>query len=107
MCIRDSMKRGGLSLRELDRQLPPFAEAERMVPIRTPPARALGQFAGERAGEGVVVRGDRGVVLLRPRKNGGAIRVFAEAASWEIAEELCTDFTRRLESLLDKEGEIG
>lgn len=60
------MKRGGLSLRELDRQLPPFAEAERMVPIRTPPARALGQFAGERAGEGVVVRGDRGVVLLRP-----------------------------------------
>ena len=101
------MKRGGLSLRELDKRLPPFAEAERTVPIRTPPARALGQFAGERAGEGVVVRGDRGVVLLRPRKNGGAIRVFAEAASWEIAEELCTDFTRRLESLLDKEGEIG
>ena len=52
------------------------------------------------------MRGDRGVVLLRPRKNGREIRVFAEAANWETARELSADIARELTDLLDKDGKI-
>ena len=100
--LLDYMRRKGLNLTDLDNLLPQFAVDERMVQIDRPPARLLEGFAQERAGEGVVVRGEKGVVLLRPRKNGNAIRVFAEAASWETAQELCTDFSKQLDGLLDK-----
>ena len=98
------MKRHGFGLEELDRQLPGFAVEESAVKLDRPPARLLERFSQERAGEGVVVRGDRGVVLLRPRKNGREIRVFAEAANWETARELSADIARELTDLLDKDG---
>ena len=54
-----------------------------------------------------MIREEKGVVLLRPRKNGRAIRVFAEAASWEAAQELCVDFEKRLNERLRQEEERG
>ncbi|MEM1485637.1 sugar phosphate nucleotidyltransferase [Oscillospiraceae bacterium PP1C4] len=105
--LLDYMKRKSLTLDALDRLLPAFATQERAVPIDLPPAQLLDGLSDERAGEGIVVRENNGVILLRPRKNGNAIRVFAEAASWEIAQELCSDFTKRIGSLLDKKHQNG
>lgn len=100
--LLDYMKRKSLTLAQLDRMIPLFAVEERAVPIDLPPAQLLDGVFGERAGEGVLVRGEKGVVLLRPRKAGNAIRVFAEAASWEAAQELCADYSGILDGLLDK-----
>ena len=105
--LLDYLRRKGMDLADLDRILPPLAVEERSIPIEQSPAQLLEQFASERAGEGVVVRDEKGIVLLRPRKNGSAIRVFAEAASWETAQELCIDFSERLGLLLDKKDKKG
>ena len=105
--LLDYMRRHGISLRELDAMIPAFSTEEAVVQIDLPPARILAGLSPEQAGEGVLLRQDRGVVLLRPRKLGGAIRVFAEAANWETAKELCDDVSRRLSGLLDKEHEKG
>ena len=101
------LRRNRLDLAGLDRLLPGFSVEERTVEIDRAPARLLEQLHGERAGEGVLVRGEKGVALLRPRKNGSAIRVFAEAANWETAKELCADISGRLGRLLDKEEKKG
>ena len=86
--------------------LPPFSTGERTVPIQLPPSRLLDGL-GERAGEGVVIREEKGIVLLRPRKNGSAIRVFAEAANWEAAQELCVDFEKQLKERIRREEDRG
>lgn len=100
------LRKNQLSLAGLDRMLPPFSTGERTVPIQLPPSRLLDGL-GERAGEGVVIREEKGIVLLRPRKNGSAIRVFAEAASWEAAQELCVDFEKQLKERIRREEERG
>lgn len=100
------LRKNQLSLAGLDRMLPPFSTGERTVPIQLPPSRLLDGL-GERAGEGVVIREEKGIVLLRPRKNGSAIRVFAEAASWEAAQELCVDFEKQLKERIRREEDRG
>lgn len=102
IALLDFMRRKEMTLAQLDQMVPPLAVDHRTVEVNIPPAKLLETFTQERTGEGVVVRRESGVILLRPRKNGSAIRVFAEAANWETAQELCADITGELRALLDK-----
>lgn len=104
--LLSDMRRRGCTLAQVDSELPAFAVEQQEVAVSRSPAHILAGLSSERAGEGVLVRDRRGVVLLRARKNGEAIRLFAEAASWETARELCGELAGRLTDLLDNPSEI-
>lgn len=93
------LRRRKLTLAALERELPVFAVEEGEAVC---PAKSLSNLQGEAAGEGILLRGERGVVLLRPRKNGKSLRVLAEAANWETAKELCGDVVSRIQELSQK-----
>ena len=44
----------------------------------------------------------RGTVLVRPQKNRNALRLFVEAANFEIAQELCTDVIQKVQDLMGR-----
>lgn len=95
------LKRHNVTLSQLDGQLPVFVVEEQTVDIGIPPVRLLSQFPSEKTGEGILVRNDRGTVFMRSRKQGNAIRVFAEAVNAEVARELCFDFAKQLKETND------
>ncbi len=80
--------------------VPSFYTSERGLGVAGNPARLIRQFEPENAegvaGEGVVIRREEGTIFIRPGKAGRTIRVFAEAASSEIADELCSDMIDRI-----------
>ncbi len=81
----------GHTLAELLRPVPRMASVVRMIPCKGSPGRLLGQLALDRApeGEGLMVCRQEGLVRLRPTRRGDRIRIEAEAASSELADELC------------------
>lgn len=92
------------TLYELCRELPAFDGAVRVVTLEQNPCEVmsrLGQSASAGIGEGVVVPFGAGTVLVRPLKRGGGVRLVAEAASYEIARELCGGFEAFLKQLRD------
>ena len=48
---------------------------------------------------GLSVKSERGQVRICPCSDGKALRITAEAANEETAEELCSDFERRVNSI--------
>lgn len=93
------MRRKKLSLAALNAQLPAFESCEGSVAAAQPPGKLLEKLHGEIQDEGILLREDKGLVLLRPSKLGDKIRIFAEASNWETAGELCADVQTRLHSL--------
>lgn len=53
--------------------------------------------------EGVLVEDQRGVVLLKPLKRGDGVRILAEAASSETAQELCDSMEQLLRRAMQQE----
>lgn len=94
------MRRREMTLAALAEELPALAVREESVALTLPPGRVLSRLKGEQAGEGLLLVEDRGTVLVRARKSGRALRLFAEAASWETARELCADTAQRLKKLM-------
>lgn len=98
------LRRRGKTLGELDGEIPAFAVREADVVLTAPPARILDRLGGERQGEGILLQDDhRGVVLVRARKSGESLRLFAEAASWETAAELCADTAQKVKRMMGEE----
>lgn len=93
--LMDIMKRRGKTLAELIRELPEFAVSAHVFRCDGNPGKKIRETVPEAAGfgnaasEGVVFSDRQGRVILRPAGRGQSIRVIAEAASAEIAEELC------------------
>lgn len=94
------MRRRGITLSALAEEVPALAVREENLALTLPPGRILSRLKGARAGEGVLLEDPRGTVLVRSRKSGEALRLFAEASSWETAEELCADTVVRLKKLM-------
>lgn len=115
--ILEYLKRRGMSLLEMSSLLPGFAVAVKAVPCGGNPGNILRSFSGtgneKSAGktgtvfEGVVLTEKSGNVLLRPLKRGGGLRIMAEAADMEAADDLCYEFEKKLREndLLDRNGE--
>lgn len=93
------LKANGLRLRDAAAELPDFAVAVRSVPLAGNPGEILRAFAGDTpvgGGEGVLLSRRRGKVLLSPLKRGRGLRILAEAADMETADELCVDLQKEL-----------
>ena len=70
------------------------------------PAALIRGISGEQAGgigEGVLLREDRGVVLIKPMKKGRGLRILAEAVSTEVARELCQSTEELLLDAMQKQ----
>lgn len=98
------LKRRACSLRTLQSELPAFFTAQETIPISLPPGKLLPLIAGTSTGEGILQsHPGRGSVLVRPAKDGRALRLFAEAASWETAQELCAALTEKVRAYMQSE----
>ncbi|MFT8889323.1 MAG: sugar phosphate nucleotidyltransferase [Ethanoligenens sp.] len=109
--VRDGLQNGvrilgylqsnGLRLRDAVRSLPAFAVSVRSVSLAGNPGELLRAFAGEMpagVGEGVLLERQRGKVLLSPLKRGKGLRILAEAADMEAADELCFTLQKELQN---------
>ena len=97
----------GESLLALSQSAPRFATARGEVPLRSGRGRVMGRVlksdpAARAQGEGVRTRAGAGWVYLVPLSGRQALRVVAEAANLETAEELCALFERRVRALDEK-----
>lgn len=100
LILLTDMRRRGVALADLHREIPFFPMREMDLALPVPPGRILSRLEGERAGEGVLLREKgRGTVLVRSRKSGGALHLRAEAANWEIADELCAETIEKLKRI--------
>lgn len=94
------LKAHDLHLHDAARSLPTFAVAVRLVPLSGNPGEVLRAFAGKApagAGEGVLLERRQGKVLLSPLKQGKGLRILAEAADMETADELCLTLQKELQ----------
>jgi mannose-1-phosphate guanylyltransferase/phosphomannomutase len=102
MIILSVLKKKQCTLHELMQSVPDFAQAETKMQVGEQPAKYIHllekspQFKKSMQGGILLEEGD-GSVLVRP-SGGGSLRILAEAANLEIAEELCMRFDRLLKS---------
>ncbi len=102
------IKKTGKSLYELCDALPAFDGVTRIVPLSQNPCEVMRRIGGTGGhgtiGEGLVVPYKGGSVLVRPLKRGGGVRIFAEAANYEIARELCGGFENMIKGFEHDKG---
>lgn len=87
------------TIEELYNELPEFYIARKTFALHFPPSR-LAEFLGEEETEiqdpreGIIVRRERGKIMITPSKNGRSIKVIAEADTMEAAVEMCDGFEK-------------
>lgn len=94
---------GGLGA--LMKKYPSFDMEVRTLDTSINPAGLIRSINSQKSGqitEGVLLRGDKGIVLVKPLKRGTGIRIMAEAMSSETAAELCDD----IEKLINNAGNV-
>jgi len=93
----------GETLERLDRSAPAFASVRSEVPLRHGRGRVMDRLlAGEKEpgkGEGRRLKVGEGWVYLVPSSRRAALRIIAEAAELEAAEELCSFFEKKAREL--------
>lgn len=97
MLLHAARRAGGM--KKLLAQLPSYEVQTRTVETSDNPAGLIRGLEGGHTGritEGVVMRRENGIVLVRPLKRGTGIKIFAEAVSSEMALELCADMEKLL-----------
>lgn len=92
------LKQNDTTLSAFAAKLPPFALAVKAVELAGNPGRLLRGIGGGQEGpsEGVLLSVGQGKVLLSPLKRGTGLRIMAEAADMEAADELCARLEERL-----------
>lgn len=81
--------------------LPKFASRKRDIHISGGRAAVMRELSSEKERElsdGIRIRNGVGSVLIVPHKNTESLRVFAEAADAETAEEICDFYVKKLKS---------
>jgi mannose-1-phosphate guanylyltransferase/phosphomannomutase len=108
------LKAHNLKLYNFAASLPPFALAVKAVPVSGNPGNLLRRMSQtgakqQSSTEGVLLSRNGGKVLLSPLKRGVGLRIMAEAASMEAADELCAEFEKKLQNneILDIGGNNG
>jgi len=88
--LRMARRSGGV--KSLLEKLATFEVSVRTLQTQGNPAALLSGLGAEQSGgigEGVLVERSKGIVLIKPMKKGGALRILAEAVNAEVAKELC------------------
>lgn len=101
----DLVKKAG-GLHELLAASAEFDREERVVATEGNPAGIIRAINSEKAGtvtEGVLIRVDKGIALVKPLKRGTGIKIMAEAMSAETASELCDDIEKLLKDAIEQE----
>lgn len=94
---------------ELYNELPEFYIARKTFALQFPPSR-LAEFLGEEETEsqnpreGIVVKRERGKIMITPSKSGRAVNVIAEAETMEAAVEMCDGFESLISAAEKKSG---
>ncbi len=104
--ILSHMKQTGTTLARMAAGVPKFATVLRTVEVPETVAGAFSRLpdAREPAGEGMCIRSGGGVLYVIPDKRGRRMKLLAEAASSETAEELCAETAALLHGL-DTDGQ--
>ncbi len=93
----------GETLALLDHSIPRFATARGEVPLRSGRGRVMGRaletLSAAPQGEGARLKVGEGWVYLAPMSSRNALRIIAEAADMEAAEELCGIYEEKLREL--------
>lgn len=112
--VLEWMARTGRPLSELIDAIPEIRVLERSVPCpweaKGRVMRLLAQEQSDRVMEqidGLKLRHDRGWTLLLPDPGEPCYRIYAEADSWEVAEELAGLYARKVNELARREGATG
>gem|GEM_PF-2082764 len=87
----------GKSLARLSGELPDFYVSRRRIPLGVSPAELKSRLTGRQYdtdSEGISVNFDGGRVLLVPSRSGRSLRIFSEAASYEMSKELCGEIEK-------------
>lgn len=96
------LKKNSLALTDFSKRAPTISVAVRSVELRGNPGRLLrnisqgGMDCLHSPMEGVLIMKDAGSVLLSPMKSGAGLRILAEAADMEAAQELCAQAEKRV-----------
>lgn len=95
------LKERGMSLRQLLAELPDFSVARQVIEVDIRPSRlaellAAGGEEVTNAQEGLTLSRREGSLLITPTHSGKRLRLMAEAASMEAAEELCAEIGEKL-----------
>ena len=93
------------SLGAVMRRLPEFFVSERTVKTGRSPAwliREINPHNSPEITEGIIIDSNKGIVLVKPLKHGKGLRLIAEAASSETAEEICADIEKLINTQIKK-----
>jgi mannose-1-phosphate guanylyltransferase/phosphomannomutase len=95
------LKVNSISLCDFTKKLPLFAISIKAVSLSGNPGSLLRRLSVDqehREGptEGVLLSSGSGKVLLSPLKRGTGLRILAEAANMEAADEICEEFEKKL-----------
>ena len=93
---------GKTSIENAVKAIPQFASERREVKIDCPPQRIISKLceSGCGKGEGVLVEGEFGNVLVRSTKSGASLLLFAESLSSETASQLCDNTEDLIKKLM-------
>ncbi len=81
-----------LSLSDAVSQLPQSASSSKFVSIEKSPSEIIRRLCGNSPlpCDGTVLESEKGRVSVKPSRSGKSIMVYAEAANYEFAKELCS-----------------
>ncbi len=91
----------GKSLKRLSNELPQFYVTKKSVDLSFSPAELsarLSRSSPKLTREGIIITYPQGRVLLTPSKSGKSLRLLAEADSYEISKDLCSQAEKLIEN---------
>jgi len=93
------MKEKQKSLSELISALPRFEIEERTIFTQGSALKFMrDNNTGAAIEEGVIIKDENGLLLVRPLKSGKGLKLYAQAVNSELAAELCDKFTQNLKN---------
>lgn len=106
-CIRllSYLKTSGKSLSDLFSQIPPFQTIQSEITDIDLPIKMMQEIRNQGAatdGEGLILTNPLGIALIQPDKLGHRIKILAEAASSETAQEICADVLASLQRIKEE-----
>lgn len=105
LCILSYMKEHHLTLSQCMKEVTVGTVCEGEIPIVCGPSEVMEQIKEftKLTDGGALYESKSGIVRIWPAKNGKRIKLLAEAANFEVAQELCGELQGKIADILDTE----